>query len=192
MLALTQSLDAGLVGGMGNGRMLELALLRHAKSGVGDSGVRDFDRPLSGRGRKAAGRMGEHLRDRGFVPDRILCSPARRARNTVECLGESFVESPGLEFPQDFYLATPETLLTEIASAGDARRVLVIAHNPGLEDLAKELAGRGAGSTGALTAFTAGFASAALAVFEVDGEDFAGIRHEGARLMHFTTPRDLD
>ena len=167
--------------------MLDLALLRHANSAPGASGVRDFDRPLSAGGEKAAAWMGQHLRDRGFVPDRILCSPARRARATLECLGEGFENFPGLEFPEEFYLATPGTLLNHIALVGDARRVLVVAHNPGLEDLANELAGRGAGSTGAQAALGLGFAASALAVFEVGGPNFSDIHHEAARLVHFAT-----
>ncbi len=168
--------------------MLQLALLRHANAARGASDARDFDRPLSAHGRKAAVDMGGHLRNRGFAPERIFCSPARRARATLECLGEGFANAPGLEFPEEFYLAAPGTLLARVAAAGDARSVLVVAHNPGLEDLANELAGRGAGSTGAQATLARGFATTALAVFEVDGANFSSVHHEIARLTHFVSP----
>jgi len=173
--------------------MLELVLLRHAKSDWGDPNSRDFNRPLNARGKKAALRMGDHLRERGVRPGRILCSPAERARKTLLRLGEGFSDHPEIEFGEDLYLAAPATLLSGIAAVGGgASSLLVIAHNPGLEKLAEELAGRSAGSSSALTALTGGFVTAALAVFEVDGESFSGIRHENARLMHFATPRGLD
>ena len=171
--------------------MLDLALLRHANSAPGAPGTRDFDRPLSAGGRKAAAWMGEHLRGLGFAPDRILCSPARRARATLECLGEGFANFPGLVFPEEFYLADPGTLLAHIATAGESRRALVVAHNPGLEDLSNELSSRGAGSTGAQAALALGFATTALAIFEVDGENFSGIHHEATRLVHFATPGSM-
>lgn len=172
--------------------MLELALLRHAKSDWGDPNLRDFNRPLNARGKKAALRMGDHLRERGLRPGRILCSPAGRARKTLLRLGEGFADHPGLEFDEDLYLAAPATLLSCIAAVGeDANSLLVIAHNPGLEELALELAGHDAGSSRALTALAMGFVTAALAVFEVDGESFADIHHENARLVHFATPRGL-
>lgn len=169
--------------------MLELALLRHAMAAPGTSGMRDFDRPLSGEGRKAAAWMGEHLRERGFTPDRILCSPARRVVETIEGLGEGFANSPGLLFLDDLYLAAPRTLLDGVARVGEPRCVLVVAHNPGLDDLAHELASRGAGETGAQAALARGFATAALAVFEIDGAGFSDVHHEGSRLVHFTRPQ---
>lgn len=172
--------------------MLELALLRHAKSDSGQSGTPDFDRPLNGRGKQAAVRMGEHLRERGFTPGRILCSPARRARKTLSLLGEGFCDHAEAEFEEDLYLASPGTLLSRISDVGeDATSLLVISHNPGLEELAAELAGRGSGFPGALTRMAIGFVPAALAVFEVEGKSFADIRHESAHLIHFATPRNL-
>lgn len=172
--------------------MLELALLRHAKSDPGRPGQRDYERPLNRRGEQAAERMGHHLRQRGMAPGRILCSPARRARETLGLLGPGFSNNEDIEFCDDLFLAPAETLLSGIAGVGDdTTSVFVVAHNPGLEELAVELADRGVGIPGALDRLSAGFVSAALAVFEVDAESFADLRHEAARLVHFATPRSL-
>ena len=172
--------------------MQTLAFLRHAKSEGVHAGGGDFDRRLSGRGLKAAALMGEHLRERGVLPGHILCSPAGRARKTLECMGEGFADCPGSDFFDDLYLATPETLLSRIADVGEeVASLLVIGHNPGIEEVAVALARRGAGSPGALTGLAGGFVTAALAVFEIDGESFAGIEYESARLVHFAAPRSL-
>lgn len=172
--------------------MLELALLRHAKSDWENPGTSDFDRPLNSRGIQAAARMGKHLRERGFFPDRILCSPARRACETLEHLGRRFNEMSQIDCPEDLYLAAPETLFSRIGEMGGVGSLLVIAHNPGLEDFARGLAGRVAGSSRAQTTLAAGFVTAALAIFEIDTESFSMIRDQDARLVHMVTPRGLD
>ena len=172
--------------------MLELALLRHAKSEPGRPDQRDFERPLNRRGEQAAERMGHHLRERGMAPGRILCSPARRVRETLARLGPGFSDNAEIAFCDDLFLAPPQTLLSQIAGVGaGVRSVLVIAHNPGLEQLALELADRGAGFPGALDRLATGFVSAALAVFELDAESYSDIGHETSRLVHFATPRSL-
>lgn len=172
--------------------MQTLALLRHAKSEGVHTGGEDFDRRLSGRGMKAAALMGEHLRERGILPGHILCSPAERARETLELLGEGFADGPGIDLFDDLYLAAPETLLSRIGDVGkEVVSLLVIGHNPGIEEVAVALARRGTGAPGALTSLAGGFVTAALAVFEIDGESFAGVEHESARLVHFAAPRSL-
>jgi phosphohistidine phosphatase len=116
-----------------------LLVLRHSKSGHDEPGP-DKQRTLTERGRKDARRMGELVRERDLLPDRVLCSTATRARQTLEL----FSEGAELEGPVDFvdalYLAEPKAIVREIAARGGAsERLMVVGHNPGLEDLVTEL-----------------------------------------------------
>ncbi|MFP8874236.1 MAG: histidine phosphatase family protein [Myxococcota bacterium] len=172
--------------------MAKLVLMRHAKSDRGDPESTDVDRPLNARGARATRRMGDYLRKKGLVPDRILCSTARRARQTLAGLGAGLADCPGAQLDEDLYLASPETLLQAIAEVGtSAETLLVIAHNPGIEELASFLVDRGVVDGAARAAMERGFATAALAVFELDQSDFRDIRFGGVRLVDFVTPKML-
>ncbi|MBK8978066.1 MAG: histidine phosphatase family protein [Planctomycetes bacterium] len=123
--------------------MPELLLLRHAKSSWDDPGLRDHDRPLNERGGRAAPRMGELLRDEHILPDRILSSTAVRARQTAEAVAAVCGLSDALATIEELYLAPPSVILETVRRrAGEAIRVLVVAHNPGLEELVARLAGQ--------------------------------------------------
>jgi phosphohistidine phosphatase len=116
-----------------------LLILRHAKSGH-DEPVSDKERTLTSRGRKDAVRMGERAREEKLVPDRVLCSTATRARETLEL----FTEGARLEAPIDYldelYLAEPSAIVRAICKrGGSAARVMVVGHNPGLEGLVANL-----------------------------------------------------
>ena len=115
--------------------MRELILLRHAHAEPGPKGLADVDRPLSPEGLAEAEAAGRWLAEQGLVPDRVLCSPARRARETLEAvLGTIGYVEQRLE--DGIYEATSGTL-AELADANrDAERLLLVGHNPGLERLA--------------------------------------------------------
>ncbi|MGH6913005.1 MAG: SixA phosphatase family protein, partial [Geminicoccales bacterium] len=141
--------------------MKALLLLRHAKSSWDEPGLREIDRPLTGRGRKAAARMGRLLAERGLIPDLIVCSPARRARETYDALAPALDADPELRFEDGLYLAEPAGLLRLTQALPDtARTVLLIGHNPGLERFAGRLAGSAAGDS--LRRMAAKFPTAAL------------------------------
>jgi phosphohistidine phosphatase len=115
--------------------------LRHAKSGH-DDGLPDKARTLTERGRKAAAKMGGVARDAGLVPDRVLCSSAERARETWAHFGPAVGFEGEAEYLNELYLAEPEVYLTAVAEyGGDAERVMVVGHNPGLEGLVSDLTG---------------------------------------------------
>ena len=121
--------------------MPTLLIFRHAKSGHED-GLPDHERTLSPRGRKDAKRMGAFAREQGLVPDRVLCSTAVRARETLE----RFVDGARYEGPiqhlESLYLAEPAAYVRALADLGDsAETVMVVGHNPGLEALLFELTG---------------------------------------------------
>jgi phosphohistidine phosphatase len=163
-----------------------LLLIRHAKSSWGDASLPDRERPLAGRGRKAAERMGAHLRNEGLRPDAVLCSPSRRTRETLELL-----EFPAAEvaYLDELYGASAHDLL---ASAREVREnaevVAVIGHNPGVQDLSIELA-RDDAAAGAVR-LRQKFPTCAVAIFDVDGawHDVATGR---VRLASFVVPKEL-
>ena len=113
-----------------------LMLLRHAKSSW-ERPERDFDRPLGPRGLRDAPRMARDLAAQGFAPTHVLCSPARRTRETLALLQPHW-PLPKATFPDDLYESTAETVRARIDRDGGAR-TLVIGHNPGLHDVARML-----------------------------------------------------
>ena len=119
--------------------MKRLTLLRHAKSSWDNRRLADHDRPLAGRGRRDAPRMGQRLAAHGLKPDLLLCSTARRARETAELVAPP-LGAPPVAHDADIYLATPGALLAVLARQDDAVDELVmIGHNPGFTELANML-----------------------------------------------------
>ncbi len=170
--------------------MKTLYLLRHAKSDQAQP-VADRERSLNARGRKACRVLGRHLKTLEPRPGLVLCSTAVRARETWEGVAEAGDLSWPVSWRDDLYLAPPPRLLAAAAGSDDAlAAVLVIAHNPGLEDLAHRLAGPGS-APGALTALETKYPTGGLAsiVFAVDR--WRDIATGTARLAAFVTPRDL-
>ncbi|HJS74470.1 MAG TPA: histidine phosphatase family protein [Vicinamibacteria bacterium] len=138
--------------------MKTLMLLRHAKSSWKDSDLADHERPLNKRGKRDAPSMGHLLSAEGLVPDLILSSTAVRARETAEAVAHASSYEGAVELVNDLYLAPPGKLLSEAQSRtpDSVGRLLLVAHNPGLEDLVEILSGA-----------REPFPTAALAVFEV-------------------------
>ena len=113
----------------------EVILLRHAHAEPADTGQADFDRPLSPQGLAEAEAAGRWLLEQRLVPDRVLCSPARRARETLEAVLEltGYVEQ---RLEPRTYEATSCTLAALLDEHRDVERLLLVGHNPGLEQLA--------------------------------------------------------
>ena len=160
-------------------------LLRHAKSDWPD--VPDWDRPLAKRGKRDAPVVGRWLRDHGYLPEAVVCSDARRTRQTWKLVARELGGSPSVTFEPRAYAASPLTLLYLVRELpGRCRAALLIGHNPGIEDLASSLAGPPDGTGGHLR-----FPTAAVGVFEVPG-DWADLGPGHARLLDYTTPTDLN
>ena len=122
--------------------MKTLLILRHAKSSWKNAGLADHDRPLNKRGQRDAPRMGQLLRGEGLIPDLILSSTARRALDTAEAAAETSGFEGDIESRPDFYMAGPEAYLRALRGLSDDYGcVLVIGHNPGLEELLETLTG---------------------------------------------------
>jgi phosphohistidine phosphatase len=119
----------------------QLLLLRHAKSSRDDPSIANHERPLSKRGRKAAEAMRRMMRSEGLVPDLVLVSPARRTMETLSAL-QPWDKPPVIDEKRELYLATAPGMLQLIRNVSDrVGSVLLIGHNPGLQDLAVLLVG---------------------------------------------------
>ena len=120
--------------------MKRVYLLRHAKSSWKHPELADHDRPLAGRGKRAAKAIAEHLRAQEVDPELVLCSSARRARETLERI-ESALTGAGVRVEGELYGASGRELLARLRwLPDDVGSVLVIGHNPGMQGLALEFA----------------------------------------------------
>ena len=170
--------------------MKTLYLLRHAKSHWGDPGLDDHDRPLDPRGERAVAVMGVHFAQQGYQPSLVLCSSARRTRETLDSLLPHLPVHPELLIEQRIYLASGGQLLARVQEIDDGQsQLLLIGHNPGIANLARTLAGSGARAP--LRHLAARFPTAALAVCEFDLERWRDLAPESGRLLAYTTPKDL-
>ena len=123
--------------------MKTLLVLRHAKSSWKHRDTSDHDRPLNKRGKRDAPRMGRVVAAQGLRPDVIVSSTAKRARWTADEVARHSGYEGAVQLERRLYLASPDEIVDVVrAVAGAARRVLVVGHNPGLEDLVARLAGR--------------------------------------------------
>jgi phosphohistidine phosphatase len=125
--------------------MKTVLILRHAKSSWSNPGLADFDRPLNKRGKRDAPRMGAWLDAQELIPDLILSSPARRARKTAQAVSEYSSYDGEIETVPDFYPGDPYTFIDTLMSIPDEyQSVMIVAHNPGLEELLYALSGESA------------------------------------------------
>lgn len=169
--------------------MKELLLFRHAKSSWATPGQQDRDRPLNARGRRGAAVMAAWMVKAGWRPDLVLCSSAARTRETL-AIAMQTLPVPALLTEDALYLASAESLRRRIGDVPDAcGRLMIVAHNPGIEDLARALDRAGAEEG---SGPHAKYPTAAAAWFRADvasWKRFAGARME---LVAFMTPSMLD
>lgn len=166
-----------------------LFLLRHGKSSWDNPRLHDSERPLAKRGEQASRRMGAFMAERQYRPDLVLCSTAKRTRQTLELLLPALASAPPVQYEDALYLASSRALLARLRQVRRAERVLVVGHDPGLHELALELAA--AGDPAELNALAAKFPTCALAVFALSRRDWAGLEPEEGRLVCFMTPKRL-
>lgn len=166
----------------------ELLVLRHAKSDWQTKAARDFDRPLAKRGKRDAPAIGAWLYREGLVPDYVLSSPAERAKQTALKVCKSLeLGKKQIHWEPKIYAADLDNLLRLLQRCPDsAETVLIIGHNPGLEDLVAYLAGDDAEvpKDGKL------LPTAAVARLEMP-DSWNGLQRSCASLMSITRPRNL-
>ena len=172
--------------------MKTLTLLRHAKSGWDDTVARDFDRPLNAKGARAAETMGRHMRSSGLVFDHAVASPAQRVVETLDHVGKGYGSDLAPAWDRRLYLASAATLLDVVHDLPDgADRVLLVGHNPGLEDLVLMLVPDAADD--ALRAeVEEKLPTASVATMTFDVATWGEVRKGGGTFASFTRPRDLD
>jgi phosphohistidine phosphatase len=122
--------------------MLTVYLLRHAKSSWDDASQRDFERPLTSRGREACALIGEFIEEKGIDFDLVLVSTSVRTRETIELVKEQAKFRGEVRYDERIYEATVTQLLEVIAQVdSDRESVLLVGHNPGIEELLSLLTG---------------------------------------------------
>jgi phosphohistidine phosphatase len=164
-----------------------LYLLRHAKAGWALPGVRDFDRPLDAAGVADAETMGLAMRTRGYIPDLTLCSSAKRARETLAGIA-GHTDTGRVQFIDALYSEDATGYLNIIRENGGYGSLLVIGHNPMMEDLAMAISGHG--EEGARAALNYGFPTSGLAVVRFDGR-LSDAAPGAGYLEAFLSPADL-
>ena len=165
-------------------------LLRHAKAAAGEPGQDDHARPLSGRGRRAADRIGDALAERGEPPQVVLCSSSQRTRETLDRVLARLSARPRVVTLSELYLADASTLLAYLQALPDElERALMVGHHPGIADLAGMLAAEG--SRDAKRRLAEKFPTAGLAILELDSARWSEIG-AGGTLVAFMLPRELE
>lgn len=171
--------------------MKTLTLLRHAKSGWDDPVARDFDRPLNGRGRRAAEVVGRHLRGAELTFDHVVASPAVRVVETLAHVSAGYASDLAPHWDKRLYLASAATLLDVVNALPDgAEHAMLVAHNPGLEDLVLTLVSTDGGPLRAEV--EAKFPTASVATIVFDVGRWSDVAADVGRLERFIRPRDLD
>lgn len=170
--------------------MRRLMLLRHAKSDWSEAGARDQDRPLNRRGREAVPKIAAYIARNALIPDHVLCSTAKRARETLELLAAGLPQKPAAEFSERLYAAEPDAILELVRTTPRAiHSLLVIGHNPGLQQAALLLIASGDVDT--RERLHEKLPTAALVVIDIAADDWRKVHPHGGRLDRFITPELL-
>ena len=162
--------------------MKTLLILRHAKSDWGNSKLSDHDRPLNDRGKYDAPRMGAWLKQKNMVPELIISSTAERALTTAEMVALASDFEGELRSTKHFYLAGPPDCIEALNALPDSyERVMVVGHNPGMEEL-----------VALLTDTERPFTTANVAVVELPIASWGELSiFSDGRLKHHWQPKDL-
>ena len=167
--------------------MKRIYLLRHAKSSWKNEDLPDHDRPLAGRGRSAAKAIARHMRAKAIEPELVLCSTALRVRQTLERI-EPALGRRSVRVEAALYGASARSLLERLRAVPDTvSSVMIIGHNPGLKQLALDLARPGPH----VAAVRVKFPTGALATLAFDSAHWADLDAGTAELVAFVRPRDL-
>jgi phosphohistidine phosphatase len=169
--------------------MRRLMLLRHAKA-VPQGETADEDRPLAERGRRDTAAAAKFLADNALVPEIALISPSKRTRETWDLVAAVFPKAPPHRFEPQLYAASADTLARLVREMPSrTQSLLLIGHNPGMEEFARSLVG--SGDTEALMRFGGKLPTASLAVLDLPLDDWRRLAEKTARLKIFVTPKSL-
>jgi phosphohistidine phosphatase len=168
--------------------MRRLILLRHAKAAP-QGEMADEERPLADRGRQDMPAIAAFVASRALIPDLALVSPAIRTRETWDLLAAGLPSTPTHRLEPRLYAASADRILYLVRETrAETRTLMLVGHNPGLEDLARLLSG--SGETDALIRFGGAMPTASLAAIDLSG-NWAGVEPRAGRLEVFVTPKSL-
>ena len=163
-------------------------LLRHGKSSWSDSTLADIDRPLAPRGERASRKLAKYIRWKRIRPALVLCSPALRTRQTLEAVEASLGKRCVVEVVPELYAASEQELLERLRALPErVASVMLIGHNPGLQNLALVLASHGAH----LPLLQEKFPTGALATLVVRSASWSALSAGEAELVDYVVPRQL-
>lgn len=174
--------------------MKTVYLFRHAKSDWTEGGLKDHERPLSERGKKAAPQMAAYIKSKKYRPDLILCSTARRTVETYDALKDVLGEAGPVRFEDGLYLAEARQLADRLRWLDDGvKSTMIIGHNPGLAQLAAQLtrSPNEADEEKLHKRMREKFSTAALAVIKLPIKAWADLKDGQGRLADFVRPKDL-
>ena len=162
--------------------MKTLLVLRHAKSSWKDDNLPDRERPLNKRGQEDAPKMGELLRRQNVIPDLVLSSTAQRARSTAELATDACGYEGQVEYKDELYSFEAEPYLNALSRLADAGQcVMIVGHNPAMEELVE-----------ALTGEYLPMPTAALAQIELPVEHWSKLsKHRNGRLVNLWRPKEI-
>jgi phosphohistidine phosphatase len=175
--------------------MKEIFALRHAKSSRDDPALDDHDRPLTKRGERDAQAMGEHMRAQGFAPKLVLCSSARRTRDTLALITPFLSPAPETHFERKLYLASAGALMKRLHELDDrVPSVMIVGHNPVLEELVLLLARKNGKDSEkkARLQTEEKFPTGALAVLRFPARSWRALAPTTARLVALVRPKDIE
>ena len=160
----------------------KLLLMRHAKSSWDDNSMGDRNRQLNDRGERVAPLMGEFLKNQGFEPDFVWCSTAARTMQTLDLMLPSWNQPPVVETSDKLYLAPHNIILSILhRTPAEFKKVMVVGHNPGMQNL-----------VGKLSREYHSVPTAAAALFElIDDASFAELDESNVRLVSIWLPKKV-
>lgn len=164
---------------------LTLILMRHAKSAWNDPTLDDFDRPLNPRGRASAPAIATWLVEKGYLPDVVLVSGARRTVETWQRMASQMPETATMESNPALYHAAPKVILNVLKSQ-TAPTIALIAHNPGIGEFAERIV-----KTQVDHPKFAQYPTAATTVISFENETWSNVDWGQGEALDFTAPRDL-
>ena len=167
-----------------------LMLLRHGKAVRSRPGDSDFDRGLEPRGVADAEKIGAYLTRHRLIPDRVLVSPALRAKETWERASAHCPKAPRAEFDPRLYDAKPDQILAVVKERGDAASVLVVGHNPALHDLATALIA--SGDVEDRERLQENLPTAGLLVIDFAVDRWTKVHPQSGRLELFVAPEEFE
>ena len=167
--------------------MRRLLLLRHSKTERPAPGERDRDRKLRERGRLDASIVGAYMARHRLIPDLVLVSPATRTLETWELVAAAFAKTPPIVKDERIYNAGTDTLVELIRETEDARTLLVVGHNPGMHDLARQLIG--SGDVEARESLNEKLPTSGLVVIDLAFDEWSKLHERAGKLERFVSPR---